>query len=122
MSSLIHVYCPDIQHDTGTLGDKVAHVLVIFGSRVGDCSSDGCGHPSKRFFDHCVDVWKLRFVSHGGKTIRADDEVDLILSFLLDFWETGHSLNKGDQCRRRGVRSSFEKSSLIRSFQEMVIP
>src|SRR5277367_2002032 len=75
MSSLVHVDCADIQHDTGTLGDKVAHVLVIFGGSVGDCSGDGCGHPSRRFFDHCADVWKLRFVSHGGKTARIDDAV-----------------------------------------------
>ena len=114
--------CPDIQHDTGTFGDKVAHVFIIFGGGVGDCSGDGCGHPSKRFFDHCPDVWKLRFVSHGRKTVGTDDAVDLILCFLLDFGETGHSLNKGDQCRRGGVRSSFEKSSLIRSFQVLVIP
>jgi len=117
------VDCPDIQHDTRALGDEVAHVLVIFGGGMRDRSGNGGRHPSKSFFDHCADVWKLRFVGHGGKTARAYYPVDFILRFLLDIREAGHGLNKADQCRRCGVRSCFEKSSLlIRWLAALVVP
>ena len=108
MSSLVHVNTPDVQHDTGALRDKITHVFVIFGCGVGDSTGDCCGHPSQSFLDHCSDVRKLRFVGHGGKSVGANDPVDLILCFLLDIREASHSLNKGDQCRRCGIWPSFQ--------------
>src|SRR5271154_4615168 len=82
MTILVHVNRPDVQHDTRAFGDEVSHVLVVFSCCMWDRPGDGCGHPSEAFFDHCSDVWKSRFVIHSGKTVRADDAVDLRLRFL----------------------------------------
>ena len=100
---------PGVVDDARVGGDEVAVVVVVLRDGVRDGAHDGRGHPAERFLDDGADVLQGRLVVHGGQAVGADDAVDFLLGFALDFGVQKHGLDETVESGGGGVGAGFEK-------------
>ena len=94
---------PYVRHDNAASWDEVPTELVVVGSTVGQTEGSDA-HPPKGLLDDCVQIRQRVPVTEVGKTVVANDSVQLRMRLPLYIGIEGHSetecLESGSGLRR----------------------
>ncbi len=95
---------PDVSHDDGTFGDKVAVVHIVLLDAVRSAEW-GRRAPADDFLHRRKEVWERIAVRKCGQPVGAHNGVELSLDFPLDFGIHGH----GEEERGHGGDRLLER-------------